>query len=290
MGNCTDAFLGDKVIIVAGGGSGLGRRYCLDMAAAGAKVIVAGRSNNVMDVVAEAAAAGGVALPCQADVRDGERPVELALKTFGRIDGLIVNAGHVKDRSFAKMTADEWTDVLSVHLGGTYASVKAVWPHMLAQGAGRIVLTTSGAGAYGNFGQANYAAAKGAIISLARTLALEGASKNVFVNAVAPMALTGMTDGVFSERQKERLKPELVSAYVLALLHSQSRENGSVIEVGGGWAAKLRWQRARGLRLAPESITPELVLSRWEDIQEFGPDATYPSTTADCLAAAVGDS
>lgn len=282
-------FLAQKVVIVAGGGSGLGRQYCLDLAAAGARVIVAGRSRNVEDVAAEATAAGNVALPCVADVRDGDRPVRLALESYGRVDGLVVNAGHVRDRSFAKMTQDEWDEVLSVHVGGAFACAKAVWPHMLAQSAGRIVLTTSGAGAHGNFGQANYAAAKGAIAAFALTLAVEGAAKNVHVNAVAPMALTDMTRDIFNERQKASLDASFVSPFVLALLHGDCRENGAIIEVGGGWAAKRRWQCAQGLRLRPEELTPDAVLSRWDEVVDFAGDVSYPASTADCLAAAVGN-
>lgn len=278
----------DKVVVVAGGGAGLGRQYALDLAAAGARVVVGGRGESAEITAADACAAGGVAVACIADVRDGGRMIQTAIDTFGRIDGLLVNAGIVRDRSFLKMSKAEWDEVMDVHVGGTYACVRAAWPHMIAKGYGRIVLTISGAAMYGNFGQANYAAAKGAVIGFMRTLALEGGAKNVHVNAIAPIAATAMTKDVFDGRQKALLDPKGVSAYVLALLHGDSRENGSIIEAGGGWAARIRLQRSTGLRLGADEWTPETVLRRWEDVTNFDAGATYPTTIPDCILAAMG--
>lgn len=279
----------DKIVVVAGGGAGLGRQYALDLAAAGARVVVGGRGESAEATAADAREAGGVAVACIADVRDGARMIQTAIDTFGRVDGLLVNAGIVRDRSFIKMSEADWDEVMAVHVGGTYACVRAVWPHMLAQKSGRIVLTISGAAMYGNFGQANYAAAKGAVIGFMRTLALEGASKNVHVNAIGPIASTGMTKEIFDDRQKALLHPKGVSAYVLALLHESSRENGSIIEAGGGWAARIRLQRSAGLRLGPEEWSPETVLRRWDEVTRFDAAASYPSTIPDCISAAMGE-
>jgi NAD(P)-dependent dehydrogenase (short-subunit alcohol dehydrogenase family) len=286
-GLCRGLFDG-LAVVVAGGGAGLGRRYALDLAAAGAKVLVAGRSESACDVVREIEARGETAVAHVADVRDAKPLVDAALANFGRIDALIVNAGLVRDRTFAKMTLAEWDEVVSVHLDGARACVAAAWPHFLAQEGGRIVLTTSGAGLHGNFGQANYSAAKAAVIGLARSLALEGAGRNVHVNAVAPMALTGMTEAIFSPDLATALTPEGVSPYVLALAHPSCRENGSVIEAGGGWASKLRWERSAGLRLAPHELDVRTVLRRWDEVVDFDRGSDHPVTTAEALRAAAG--
>ncbi|HKY23300.1 MAG TPA: SDR family NAD(P)-dependent oxidoreductase [Vicinamibacterales bacterium] len=278
----------DKVVVVAGGGAGLGRQYVLDLAAAGARVVVGGRSASAELTASDARKAGGDAVSCLADVRNGERMIQTALETYGRLDGLIVNAGVVRDRSFLKMSPEDWAEVLEIHLGGTYACVRAAWPHMLAQQFGRIVLTISGAAMYGNFGQANYSAAKGAIIGFMRTLAIEGGPKNVFVNALGPIASTGMTESVFDDRQKALLDPKGVSPYALALLHDRSAENGSIIEAGGGWAARIRLERSAGLRLAGTELSPETVLRRWSEVIHFDDSATHPAAIPDCLSAAMG--
>lgn len=285
----SDLRFDEQVIAVAGGGGGLGRQYCLDLARSGANVVVGGRGATTEKVATELREAGGKAVSCVADVRDGALLIERAISAFGRIDGLIVNAGIVRDRSFAKLSLEEWQEVLSIHIDGAFACVKAAWPHMIAQGGGRIVLTTSGAGLHGNFGQANYAAAKGAVIGLMHTLAIEGAAKNIFCNAVAPMALTAMTEGVFNEQMKSNLAASLVAPFVLALVHPASRENGSIIEAGGGWASRLRWQRSRGLRLPAERLTPGQVLSQWAEVVSFDAGADYPTSTADSLNAALGN-
>ena len=275
-------------VVVAGGGAGLGRRYALDLAAAGAQVLVAGRSESVEEVVREIRTSGGSAVAYVGDVRDATPFVEQAASSFGRIDALIVSAGLTRDRTFAKMTLAEWDEVLSVHLDGARACAAAAWPHFLAQEGGRIVLTTSGAGLHGNFGQANYSAAKAALIGLARSLALEGASRNVYVNAVAPMAHTSMTEAIFSPDLAAALTPPGVSPFVLALAHPSCRENGAVIETGGGWASKLRWERSVGLRLPADQLDPRVVLSRWDELTDFGRGSDHPTTTADALRAAAG--
>lgn len=278
-------FAGSSVAVV-GGGAGLGRQYCLDLGKAGARVLVAGRSDTINGVVAEIQAAGGIAVACQADARDGQRVVDAALSNHGRIDALIVNAGVVRDRTFAKMSEEDWKDVLSIHVDGAFACARAAWEPMSAQRSGHILLTTSGAGMHGNFGQANYAAAKGAIVGLTRSLAIEGASRNIRVNAIAPMARTAMTESVFTPELRTALRPEDVSAVALALIHPRSNETGAVIEAGGGWVGKMRWERSKGVRFA--NISAEDVLSRWSDIAHFDDEADYPQTTADSLTAALG--
>lgn len=281
---------GGDVVIVTGAGRGLGRRYALDLAASGARVVVTARDEpaaaEVVDLIRTRA---GSAVAAVADARDGERPVEVALAEFGRVDALIVNAGAVRDRSFLKMTGADWQEVLDVHLGGAYAACVAVWPHLMAQRSGAILLTTSGAGLHGNFGQANYAAAKAGVIGLAKTLAVEGARRGVRANALAPMATTGMTEGVFDERLAAALPPEGVSPFALALIHRSCELTGQVVEAGGGWASVLRWERSAGIRLPADRIDPAAVAARWTDLTRFDAGSDHPSTTADALAAAAGD-
>lgn len=277
-----------RVVIVTGGSAGLGRAYALELGRLGARVVVNGRGCEAVDRTVDAIrAAGGEAIGCVADCRVGDEIASRALDHYGRIDALLSNAGVVRDRSFSKMTAQEWQDVLDVHLSGTFASVKAVWPHMLAQKYGRIVLTSSGAGMHGNFGQANYAAAKAGLAGLAKTLALEGAKTGVLVNALAPMGLTQMNAEVLTPEAREKLTAERVAPYAVALCHEAMRDSGLLIEAGGGWAAALRWQRAAGLFLDDAGLSMDAVLRRWSAVTTFDQGADYPRTTLDSLQAAV---
>lgn len=260
--------------MVVGASRGLGRQYATDLARAGARLVLTGRGDDVETVAAAIRQEKGSAIAVQCDIRDPEPFVHTALAEYGAVDGLVVNAGIVRDRSFAKMTAEEWSEVIDVHLGGGFACAKAVWGPMTAQGRGSIVLTTSGAGMHGAFGQANYAAAKGGVIGLMKTLAIEGERVGIRANAIAPMALTEMTDGVFTDRMKQSLRPEHISPFLLALLDPQSARTGEIIECGGGWGAQIRWQRSAGDRATAS---------------EFGPEFDLPMTTADSLGAALGD-
>ncbi|PKQ00030.1 MAG: serine/threonine protein kinase [Alphaproteobacteria bacterium HGW-Alphaproteobacteria-13] len=277
-----------STIVVVGASRGLGRQYAVDLGAAGANVVLTGRSGDVHSAAAEIRAAGGSACSVQCDIREPQPFVEAALAAFGTIDALIVNAGIVRDRSFAKMTDAEWSDVIDVHLGGSFACAKAVWPVMMDRQKGSILLTTSGAGMHGAFGQANYAAAKGGIIGLAKTLAIEGKRHGIRVNAVAPMALTDMTGSVFTEKMKEVLRADLVSPFILSLLAPASRLSGAVIECGGGWAALMRWQRAAGIVLGDDRAIADTV-SIEAALADFTGGFDLPASTADSLGAAIGE-
>ncbi len=283
----SEASFASASVVVVGGGAGLGRQYCLDLARHGARVLVVGRGDSAATVTREIVAAGGDAVSCVADARDGDRISAAALAAFGRIDGLIVNAGIVRDRSFGKMSREEWSEVLSVHVDGAFSCARAAWEPMSEQGGGAILFTTSGAGMHGNFGQANYAAAKGAILGLTRSLALEGASRKIRVNAIAPMALTAMTERVFPEPLRTALRAEHVSPIACALVHPRGTETGAIIETGGGWASAMRWERSAGVRFAPPDV--ESVLSRWGEVRSFEAGSDHPQTTADSLSAAMGE-
>jgi NAD(P)-dependent dehydrogenase (short-subunit alcohol dehydrogenase family) len=274
------------VAIVTGAGRGLGRRYALDLAARGARVVVCARHTDSAEAtVSVAADLPGETIPCAADARDGGIAVEAALAAFGRIDALVVNAGQTRDRSFSRMTDEEWSDVLGVHLDGARSITSAAWSTLRAQGAGRVVLTGSGAGLHGNRGQANYAAAKAGVLGLARSLAIEGAPHGIGVNVVAPMALTDMTGDVFDETEKEALTAERVSPLVLALAHPSCPVTGQVLEAGGGWVGAIRWERSAGVRLADP--TAEDYAARWDQILDFR-DADHPTSIVDSLEAATG--
>ena len=239
-----------KVAVVTGAGGGIGRSHAIEFAKRGAKVLVndlggsvdgSGAGDAADEVVAEIEALGGTAVANKASVSDREGSksiVEDAISAFGRIDILVNNAGILRDKTFKKMTLDEFDIVMDVHLTGTAYVTHAAWPHMYDQRYGRIVFTSSGSGIFGNFGQSNYGAAKMGMLGLANVLALEGASRNVRVNCLGPGAATRMTNTVpgrdedLSEPDPER-HPALVSPAVLFMC-SEDAPNGAVIHASSG--------------------------------------------------------
>jgi NAD(P)-dependent dehydrogenase (short-subunit alcohol dehydrogenase family) len=219
-------YLQDKVAIVTGAGIGLGRAHALELARHGARVVVNDLHGDAAGaparaVVDEILRHGGEAMFDGADVRDAaavQAMVDRAVDTWGRVDILVNNAGILRDKSFAKMSLDDFRLVLDVHLMGAVHCSKAVWDGMRARNHGRIVMTTSSSGLYGNFGQANYAAAKMALVGLMQTLALEGLKYDIRVNCLAPSAATGMTEGVLPAQAMAGLAPEKVSPGLVALV------------------------------------------------------------------------
>ena len=258
-----------KVAIVTGAGAGLGRNHALELAKRGAKVVVndlgssvdgsGGSSAAALAVVEEIKKAGGEAIANGASVSDkkgAESIVQDAVKAFGTVDILINNAGILRDKSFNKVTLEDFELIINVHLLGSVYVTKAAWPIMNEKGYGRIVMTTSSSGLYGNFGQANYGAAKLGLIGLMNTLKIEGEKKNVKVNAIAPIAATRMTEGLgIPEEFFKRLKPELVTPAVLYLC-SERAPNGLIIEAGAGHYSKVAIIEAKGAKLG-DSVTPE---------------------------------
>jgi 3-hydroxyacyl-CoA dehydrogenase/3a,7a,12a-trihydroxy-5b-cholest-24-enoyl-CoA hydratase len=286
-----------RVAIVTGAGGGLGRAYALLLAARGASVVVndlgggmhgEGAGTLAADrVVAEITAAGGEAVANYDSVENGARIVRTALDAFGRVDIVINNAGILRDTSFHKMTAEDWEKIYRVHLYGGFQVTHAAWPHLRQQGYGRIIFTSSAAGLYGNFGQANYGAAKLGLLGLANTLAVEGQKRNVLVNTIAPLAGSRLTETILPPDMVAALKPEYVAPIVAYLCHDASTTTGEVFEVGAGWVARVRWQRGRGafLSLAP-APTPETVAEQWAAVEDFN-DPTYPETPMDSFAPVV---
>jgi NAD(P)-dependent dehydrogenase (short-subunit alcohol dehydrogenase family) len=266
--------LDGRVAIVTGAGRGLGRAHALALAKAGAKVLVNdlgaadGVSANAEAVADEIRAAGGEALANGASVADREQVEAMtrqAKEAWGRIDILVNNAGILRDKSFLKMTMEEFRLVVDVHLMGSAYCTKAVWETMREQSYGRIVFTSSSTGLYGNFGQTNYGAAKMAMVGMMNTLHLEGSKYNIRVNCLAPAAGTAMTEGLIPEAAFKLLAPESVSPGVVFLV-SEDAPSRTVLCAGGGSFAVYKGFETEGVNLAPDRVTPEGVAQSWEEI------------------------
>ena len=284
----TDALRFDgKVALITGAGNGLGRAHALLFASRGARVVVndlggnatgGGKSSAAADaVVAEIKAAGGDAVANYDSVEDGGKLVQCALDSFGRIDIVVNNAGILRDTSFLKMTDADWDLIMRVHVNGAFKVTHAAWPRLRDQAYGRVIFTSSAAGIYGNFGQANYSTAKLGLAAFGFTLAAEGRKYNIRVNTIAPIAGSRLTETIMPKEITDALRPEYVSPLVAYLAHERCEETGGLFEVGGGYFAKLRWQRTEGqmFRIG-RNITPELVEKHWSTIVDFG-KVTYPT-------------
>ena len=270
----------DRVVIVTGAGNGLGRCHAQLFGSRGAKVVVndlggntsgGGRGSEAADrVVAEIIEGGGQAVANYDSVEDGDRIVQTAMDTWGRVDVVVNNAGILRDKSFHKMSEEDWDLIYRVHVLGSMRVTKAAWPHLREAGYGRVIMTSSAAGIYGNFGQANYAMAKLGLAGFSNTLAIEGSKRGIHVNAIAPVAASRMTEGVLPPNFLEAMSPETVSPLVAWLCHESCDETGGLFEIGGGFVGKLRWERTTGRtwRVGRE-ITPEMMHASWKTIVDF---------------------
>ncbi len=268
--------LDGQVAIVTGAGRGLGRSHALALAARGANVVVndlgdeQGVAQNANAVVAEIEALGGTAIAHGASVADNaqvEDMVTQAMEHWGRVDILINNAGILRDKSFGKMSLDDFRLVIEVHLMGTANCTKAVWEIMREQKYGRVVFTTSSTGLYGNFGQANYGAAKMAMIGLMNTLHIEGAKYNIRVNCLAPAAGTAMTDGLIPDEIFDMLTPESVSPGIV-FLSSDDAPSRRILCAGGGGFAVHKGFETTGVNLLPDNVTAEGIAEAWNAISD----------------------
>ncbi|XP_008845234.1 peroxisomal multifunctional enzyme type 2 [Nannospalax galili] len=287
-----------RVVLVTGAGGGLGRAYALAFAERGALVVVndlggdykgIGKGSSAADkVVEEIRRKGGKAVANYDSVEAGEKLVKTALDTFGRIDVVVNNAGILRDRSFARISDEDWDIIQRVHLRGSFQVTRAAWDHMKKQKYGRIIMTSSASGIYGNFGQANYSAAKLGLLGLANTLAVEGKKSNIHCNTIAPVARSRMTQTLLPEDVAEALKPDYVAPLVLWLCHDTCEESGSLFEVGAGWIGKLRWERTLGaiVREQNQPMTPEAVKANWKKICDFS-NASKPQTTHDSMSSVI---
>ena len=270
----------DRVAIVTGAGNGLGREHAMQLAARGAKVVVndfggaqdgtGGSSEPAERVSQEIIAAGGKAIAHGANVTNSDQVADMvdkAMSTWGRVDILVNNAGILRDRAFAKMTLDDWNAVMHVHVTGATVCTMAVWPHMKAANYGRIVMTSSSSGLYGNFGQSNYAAAKMAVIGLMNVLHIEGAKNNIRVNTLAPGAATRMTEELLPPSAVALMKPEMVTAGLLYLV-SDEAPSRAILDATAGGFARTYIMETEGVFLAADQCTPEDVAARWEAISD----------------------
>jgi len=267
-----------KVAIVTGSGQGLGRSHAIELAKRGAKVVIndlggakdgtGGSSEAALSVVAEIEALGGEAIANGANVaryEEVEAMVKQTMDKWGRVDILVNNAGILRDKSFTKGGLDDFQLVLDVHLMGTVNCTKACWDIMRDQGYGRIVVTTSSSGLYGNFGQSNYGSAKMGVIGFMNTLVQEGAKYDIRVNALAPTAGTRMTEGLIPEEAFALLTPETVTPAVLYMV-SQDAPNKTIVCAGAGAYAVAKIIETDGVWLSPDEQTPEGIAAHWDAI------------------------
>ena len=271
----------DRVIVVTGAGGGLGREYALTLAKEGASVVVndlggardgTGAGHSMADqVVAEIKDGGGRAVAnydSVADAAGAANIVKTALDEFGKIDGIVSNAGILRVCTFHKMTDEAWDSVLKVHLYGGYNVIRAAWPHFREQGFGRVVVATSTSGLFGNFGQANYSAAKLGLVGLINTLAQEGAKYNIKANALAPIAATRMTEDILPPEVFKKLTPEYVAPVVAYLCTEEVPDSGSIFIVGGGKVQRTALFQNKGVTFDHVPTVDE-VAEHWSTIDDL---------------------
>jgi len=264
----------NQVAIVTGAGVGLGRSHALGLAARGAKVVVndlgvaGGSSETANAVVDEIRAAGGEAIANGANVANFDEVqamVKQAMDTWGRVDILVNNAGILRDKSFAKMPLEDFQAVINVHLNGTFNCTKAVWDIMREQNYGRIVMTSSSSGLYGNFGQTNYGAAKMAVVGMMNTLVQEGAKYGIKINSLAPTAGTQMTEGLIDQAAFDLMTTDSVTAGLLVLC-AEDAPNRLILCAGAGAYASAHLYETDGIYLPPAEQTPENVMAQLDAI------------------------
>ena len=275
------AGLNGRVVIITGAGGGLGREYALLAADEGAQVVVndlggardgSGAGQAMADtVVAEIRQRGGAALANYDNIATEEGAqslVDAALAEFGTVDGIVNNAGILRDGAFHKMSTENWDAVLKVHLYGGYYVTRAAWPHLREKKFGRIVMATSTSGLFGNFGQANYGAAKLGLVGLINTLAIEGAKYGILANAVAPMADTRMTTDIAPPELLEKLPAAQVAPVVGYLLSEQCTDTANVYVVGGGNIQRVAQFQNKGVTFS-ETPTVDELTARWSEISDL---------------------
>ncbi|HEX2886300.1 SDR family oxidoreductase [Vineibacter terrae] len=292
----------NRVALVTGAGAGLGRSHALLLASRGARIVVndpggstdgKGGSNAVADkVVEEIKAAGGTAVANYDSVSDREgaaRMVKTAIDTFGKLDIVINNAGILRDKTFAKMALDDFDEVIKVHLLGSVYVTKAAWQHMIDQKYGRVVLTTSGSGLAGNYGQSNYGAAKAAMVGLMHNLMMEGAKHDIKINCISPVAATRMTQGVMPEELLKRLAPEQISPAVAWLCAEQCDVTGEIVAAGAGWYSRIKLVKTKGAVLNVDKInTIEDFAAAKDRIFDMTGAAPYGKTLDDDVRKRIG--
>ncbi|KCZ87129.1 SDR family NAD(P)-dependent oxidoreductase [Hyphomonas johnsonii] len=270
-----------RVAIVTGAGGGLGRCHALELARRGAKLVIndlgasmdgtGGNSAAAEAVVKEIEALGGEAIANGSSVADEkgvQKMIDDTMSKFGRIDILIANAGILRDKSFSKMTQADIDLVIDVHLRGSFMPIHAAWNIMKEQNYGRLVVTTSSTGLYGNFGQANYGAAKLGVVGMMNTLKIEGAKNNIKINAVCPIAATRMTEGLMPQAVLDQLKPEYVTPGVMNLVKDDA-PSGLILSAGAGAFSMARIVETEGAFVGHgDALTAEAVAAKWDQITD----------------------
>jgi len=272
----------DRVVVVTGAGGGLGREYALTLAREGAAVVVndlggsrdgSGSGSAMADqVVAEIKEAGGRAVANYDSVAEPDGAaniIKTAIDEFGKVDGVVSNAGILRDGTFHKMTYENWDSVLKVHLYGGYNVIRAAWPHFREQSFGRVVVATSTSGLFGNFGQANYGAAKLGLVGLINTLAQEGAKYNIKTNAIAPIAATRMTEDILPPEVLKNLTPEFVAPVVAHLCTEELQDTDAVFIVGGGKVQRTALFQNEGVTFTTPP-SPAEIAEKWSEITDLG--------------------
>ena len=273
-----------KVVLVTGGTRGLGRAFSECAANAGATVILNSTTDEDGGTTQAISDAGGKAIHMPGLVEEPDALIEKIVIECGRIDAIIHNAGFVRDKTLRKMSDQQWDEVMDVHLTASFRLSRAVWPHFEEQGGGRIVLISSASGLYGNFGQANYAAAKIGMYGLARSIAWEGGRTNITCNCVCPVGATTMNSANWSGEDKRIRKAEYVAPLVVYLAHEDCQESGTIFEASAGSFKKLRWERTEGLNVYPEQDTLDIntIAENWDKITDFS-ESEHPLHMGDSL-------
>ena len=264
--------LNGRVAIVTGAGGGLGRAHAHLLAARGARVVVNDVGAAAEQVVQEIVSGGGEAVAAVGSVTDEDFVLQMAAdakQRWGQLDILVNNAGILRDKTFAKMDLADFRTVLDVHVMGAVNCTKAVWETMREQRYGRIVMTTSSSGLFGNFGQSNYGAAKMALVGLMQTLGLEGEKYDIKVNCLAPTAATQMMEGVLPEQQLRLLRPEYVSPAMLALVR-EGAPTRTILCAGAKGVEAAHISMTQGIHIADEDQMPEAIVSNWDQILDAG--------------------
>jgi len=274
-----------RVVVVTGAGNGIGRACAHEFAERGAKVVVndlggsvggKGSDTNCADaVVDEIIASNGHAIANHDSVVDGQKIIDAALSEWGRVDVLLNNAGIAYPTAFHEMTPERWDRMQSVHVGGSYACTKAAWPHMLEQGFGRLLFTSSPFGLYAAANFSHYSAAKAAMLGLSKALALEGQEHNIHANAVAPFSASRMTGRTNEEQVKSPFGPRYLAQLAIWLSHESTTETGGVFEVGGGYIHRVRNELSNALHLPGDMHTAENIAEGASTLENFS-DAIHP--------------
>jgi NAD(P)-dependent dehydrogenase (short-subunit alcohol dehydrogenase family) len=290
----------NRVAIVTGAGNGLGRAHALLLASRGAKVVVndpggardgRGGDHAAADkVVAEIKAAGGQAVPNYDSVADKEGAkniVKTATDAFGTLDIVVNNAGILRDKSFPNMTMEDFDFVVQVHFLGTAYVTHAAWPILRQKAYGRVVVTSSNSGIYGNFGQTNYAGAKLALVGFVNALRLEGQKYNIMVNALAPVAATRMTEDLMTPEVLAKMKPEFVSPMVAYLCSEQCQHTGDIWAAGAGYFSRIEYREGPGVRLGPQATVDD-VAANIEKIADLSTTVRYRTSSEEVQAVLGG--